>query len=44
MCGKRAIAEGDDLLFPRFYLARGLEGWLEPTIREGMVDRPYCNT
>ncbi|HTP65726.1 MAG TPA: radical SAM protein [Geobacteraceae bacterium] len=36
------IAEGDDLLFPRFYLARGLEGWLEPTVREWMSDRPHC--
>jgi radical SAM superfamily enzyme YgiQ (UPF0313 family) len=36
------IAEGDDLLFPRFYLARGLEGWLGPTVREWMIGRPYC--
>jgi radical SAM superfamily enzyme YgiQ (UPF0313 family) len=38
------IAEGDDLLFPRFYLAEGLEGWLESMIREWMSDRPYCTT
>ena len=38
------IAEGDDLLFPRFYLARGLEGWLDPTVREWMIGRPYCTT
>jgi radical SAM superfamily enzyme YgiQ (UPF0313 family) len=36
------IAEGDDLLFPRFYLARGLEGWLGPTVSEWMIGRPYC--
>ena len=36
------IAEGDDLLFPRFYLARGLDGWLGPTVREWMIGRPYC--
>jgi radical SAM superfamily enzyme YgiQ (UPF0313 family) len=38
------IAEDDDLLLPRFYLARGLEGWLEPTVREWMAERPYCTT
>ncbi len=36
------IAEGDDLLFPRFYLARGLEEWLGPMVRKWMIDRPYC--
>jgi radical SAM superfamily enzyme YgiQ (UPF0313 family) len=36
------IAEGDDLLLPRFYLARGLDDWLAPTIRSWMTDRPYC--
>ena len=38
------LAEGDDLLFPRFYLARGLEGWIGPTVGEWMSDRPYCTT
>ena len=38
------IAEGDDLLFPRFYLSRGLDGWLGPTVREWMIGRPYCTT
>ncbi len=38
------ITEGDDLLFPRFYMAKGLDGWLVPMIREWMVDRPYCTT
>ncbi|GFO53508.1 B12-binding domain-containing radical SAM protein [Geomonas sp. Red276] len=36
------IAEGDDLLHPRFYLARGLEGWLEQTIDQWVKERPYC--
>jgi radical SAM superfamily enzyme YgiQ (UPF0313 family) len=36
------IAEGDDLLFPRFYLARGLDGWIGPMIREWRIGRPYC--
>lgn len=36
------IAEGDDLLLPRFYMARRLDGWLEATIAEWMADRPYC--
>jgi len=38
------IAEWDDLLFPRFYLAEGLDGWLGPMIHEWMRDRPYCTT
>jgi radical SAM superfamily enzyme YgiQ (UPF0313 family) len=38
------IAEGDDLLLPRFYLAKGLDGWLGPMIREWMANRPYCTT
>jgi radical SAM superfamily enzyme YgiQ (UPF0313 family) len=36
------IAAGDDLLFPRFYVAKGLDAWLEATITEWMADRPYC--
>jgi hypothetical protein len=36
------IDEGDDLLLPRFYLAKGLAGWLDPTIRKWMADRPFC--
>ena len=28
------IAPDDDLLFPRFYMARGLEDWLRRTIEE----------
>lgn len=38
------IAEGDDLLLPRFYMESGLDDWLVPTIREWMADRPYCTT
>ena len=36
------IVEGDDLLLPRFYLARGLDGWLSQTIRSWITDRPNC--
>ena len=36
------IVEEDDLLLPRFYLARGLDGWLSQTIRSWITDRPYC--
>lgn len=38
------ITEGEDLLFPRFYLAKGLDKWLCPTVRKWMIDRPYCTT
>lgn len=38
------ITPGDDLLLPRFYLARGLEGWIEPMLRDWMQDRPWCTT
>lgn len=38
------IPDGDDLLVPRFYLARGLDGWLGPIIGAWMADRPYCTT
>jgi len=38
------IAGGDDLLIPRFYLARGLDDWLDPMIGEWAADRPYCMT
>lgn len=37
------ITTGDDLLAPRFYLAKGLEDWIEPTIRDWMGERPYCS-
>jgi len=36
------ITEGDDLLLPSFYLTKGLEEWLGPTIRTWMAERPFC--
>jgi radical SAM superfamily enzyme YgiQ (UPF0313 family) len=44
--GKMAVDEGviaphDDLLFPRFYLARGLEDWLPKTLKSWMTTRPH---
>ena len=36
------ITKDDDLLLPRFYLAKGLEEWLEPTIGRWITDRPNC--
>jgi radical SAM superfamily enzyme YgiQ (UPF0313 family) len=43
---KRAIRDGmilsdDDLLFPRFYLAGGLESWLLGTLRNWAETRPH---
>jgi len=43
---KRALGEGvisaeDNLLFPRFYLAKGLEGWLSETLKAWMRVRPH---
>lgn len=34
------ILEDDDLLQPRFYLARGLEDWLPETVKSWMAERP----
>jgi len=34
------IAAEDDLLQPRFYLARGLEKWLPETVKSWMAERP----
>ena len=34
------IGPDDDLLQPRFYIARGLEPWLRETVRTWMADRP----
>ena len=36
------IAEGEDLLRPRFYLAGGLEEGLAPTVHAWMAKRPFC--
>ena len=43
---KRAIEEGiiaphDELLFPRFYLAKGLEDWLPMTLKSWAATRPH---
>jgi len=35
------IAPDDDLLYPRFYLAEGLEGWLDETVAGWMRMRPH---
>jgi radical SAM superfamily enzyme YgiQ (UPF0313 family) len=42
---ERAISDGmissqDDLLFPRFYLAEGLEGWIAETLENWAKTRP----
>jgi radical SAM superfamily enzyme YgiQ (UPF0313 family) len=36
------ITAGDDLLLPRFYLAKGLEEWLDSTIHTYIAERPFC--
>ena len=43
---QKAVDEGlvspdDDLLYPRFYLAKGLENWLEETLKAWMDKRPH---
>ncbi|MEW6374988.1 MAG: radical SAM protein [Thermodesulfobacteriota bacterium] len=35
------ISSHDDLLFPRFYLAKGLEDWLPDTLRNWAITRPH---
>ncbi|NIS71059.1 MAG: radical SAM protein [Proteobacteria bacterium] len=42
---KTAVAEGvispgDDLLFPKFYVVRGLEDWLHESVKTWMAERP----
>jgi hypothetical protein len=34
------IAFDDDLLFPKFYLAGGLEGWIDDTVSDWLKRRP----
>ena len=34
------ITPNDDLLFPMFYVVRGLEDWLHETVRNWMAERP----
>jgi len=46
---KKAVEEGvispqHDLLFPRFYLAKGLEGWLPKILKSWMTTRPHWMT
>jgi len=43
---RRAVEEGllesdDDLLYPKFYLTRGLEDWLRTTVADWLKDRPH---
>lgn len=43
---RKAIKEGkisspDELLFPQFYLAKGLEDWLPETLKNWAATRPY---
>jgi radical SAM superfamily enzyme YgiQ (UPF0313 family) len=38
------VSVADDLLFPRFYMAQGLDQWLDRELEEWMADRPYCHT
>jgi len=35
------IAADDNLLAPKFYLAKGLEGWLGKTVEAWMDNRPH---
>lgn len=42
---KRAVDEGvvdadDDLLFPRFYLSKDCDGWLQELVRQWLAERP----
>ena len=36
-----AISSGDDLLFPKFYLASGLEDWLPPILKNWSATHPH---
>ena len=38
------ISPDDDLLYPRFFLAKGLEGWLQETVQQWMNKRPHWIT
>jgi len=35
------ISPQDDLLSPRFYLAKGLEDWLPKTLKKWNTTRPH---
>jgi radical SAM superfamily enzyme YgiQ (UPF0313 family) len=46
LLAEKALAEGvissqDDLLFPRFYMAKGLDPWLQETLRSWAIARPH---
>jgi hypothetical protein len=46
---KIAVAEGvispdDDLLFPKFYVVRGLEDWLHESVTAWIAERPSWST
>ncbi len=38
------ISVEDDLLLPRFYLAKGLDGWVQDTVKARAADRPNWMT
>jgi len=43
---KQAVSEGviaaeDDLLYPKFYLAPEIKGWLQEIVNDRMKDRPH---
>jgi radical SAM superfamily enzyme YgiQ (UPF0313 family) len=38
---ERVIDPDDDLLYPRFYLAEGLEGWLDEIVGQWICNRPH---
>ncbi|MBU1628248.1 radical SAM protein, partial [bacterium] len=35
------ISKDDDLLYPKFYIVKGLEDWLRKTVKEWAVKRPH---
>jgi len=35
------IAADENLLIPKFYIAKGLEGWLRDTVKTWMETRPH---
>ena len=40
--GEGVIKARDDLLFPRFYMAAGMEDWVRETVLKYAQDRPHC--
>ena len=37
------ISSEDDLLLPRFYLAKGLDKWIHKTVNDWMADRSFSH-